>query len=115
MNTNLKKLQRNRRQARIRAKVFGTPIQPRLAVFKSNMHISAQLIDDTKGITLVGFHSKAISKGTKMNKAHEVGLFIAKKAKELSIAKVVFDRGGFMYTGIIKAVAEGAREGGLNF
>jgi large subunit ribosomal protein L18 len=90
-------------------------VRPRLAVFKSNKHISAQLIDDTKGITLVGYHSNSLSKGTKMEKAKEVGMFIAKKAKDLSINNAVFDRGGFMYTGIIKAVADGAREGGLNF
>lgn len=116
MNKTLSKTaQRIRRKLRIRAKISGTETRPRLAVFKSNMHVSAQLIDDTKGITLVSSHSKTMKGKTLSEKAFAVGKDIATKAKAKKIDAVVFDRGGFMYTGNIKAVAEGAREGGLTF
>lgn len=116
MNKTLSKTaQRIRRKLRIRAKISGTETRPRLAVFKSNMHVSAQLIDDTKGITLVSAHSKTMKGKTLSEKAFAVGKDIATKAKAKKIDAVVFDRGGFMYTGNIKAVAEGAREGGLTF
>lgn len=116
MNKTLSKTaQRIRRKLRIRAKISGTETRPRLAVFKSNMHVSAQLIDDTKGITLVSAHSKTMKGKTLSEKAFAVGKEIASKAKAKKIEAVVFDRGGFMYTGNIKAVAEGAREGGLTF
>ena len=94
---------------------MGTSESPRLAVFKSNKYIYAQLIDDDNGTTLASSSSKKISKGTGVIKAKEVGMEIANKAKELKIKKTVFDRAGFIYTGKIKAVAEGAREGGLIF
>lgn len=107
--------QRERRKKRIRAKIFGTAIAPRLSVFKSNAHISAQLIDDTSGTTLAASHSKVVKGKTLMEKAKAVGLDIAEKAKAKKISKAVFDRGGFSYTGKVRAIAEGAREGGLIF
>jgi large subunit ribosomal protein L18 len=111
----IKTEKRNRRKKRIRAKISGTALIPRLAVFKSNMHISAQLIDDEKNVTVASAHSKTIKGKTLTEKAKAVGLEIAEKAKAKKIAKTVFDRGGFSYTGKIKAVADGAREGGLKF
>lgn len=107
--------QRNRRRARIRAKVFGTETRPRLSVFKSNAHISAQLIDDVHGVTLVSAHSKTVTGKTLMEKAKAVGADVAVKAKAKKITSAVFDRGGYSYTGKVKAVAEGARESGLEF
>lgn len=116
MTTKISKTtQRIRRKLRIRAKISGTETRPRLAVFKSNQHVSAQLIDDSKGLTLVSAHSKTIKGKTLSEKAFTIGKDIAAKAKAKKIETVVFDRGGFMYTGNIKAVAEGAREGGLVF
>lgn len=116
MKTNISKTtQRIRRKLRIRAKISGTETRPRLAVFKSNQHVSAQLIDDSKGITLAAAHSKTLKGKTLSEKAFAIGKDIAAKAKAKKIETVVFDRGGFMYTGNIKAVAEGAREGGLVF
>lgn len=104
-----------RRKARTRAKVNGTAERPRLTVFKSHKYIYAQIIDDTKGHTLVSTDSR-ISKGkTPVEKAREVGVDIAKKAKMAKITKVVFDRGGYIYTGKIKIIADTAREGGLEF
>ncbi len=116
MNKNISKTtQRIRRKLRIRAKVSGTEARPRLAVFKSNQHVAAQLIDDSKGITLVSAHTKTVKGKTLSEKAFAIGREIATKAKAKNIETVVFDRGGFIYTGNIKAVAEGAREGGLIF
>ncbi len=106
---------RIRRHKRIRSKVKGTPEAPRLAVYKSNRHVHVQLIDDVAGVTLAAVSSKSLGKGTVMEKAGEVGRQIAELAKKAGIKKAVFDRGGFGYTGKIKAVAEGAREGGLAF
>ncbi len=106
---------RNRRRAKIRSRVSGTPLMPRLAVFKSNKHISAQLIDDVHSVTLGSAHSRDIAKGTLLEKSTQLGLALAKFAQTKKIDKVVFDRGGFMYTGCVKAVAEGARKGGLKF
>jgi len=103
-----KKLQRERRHRRIRSKIIGTALVPRLAVFKSNKYIYAQLIDDEKGTTLA--HSSSDKQG-----ATEVGRDIAKKAKVKNIEKVVFDRGGFSYNGNIKILASAAREEGLKF
>ena len=111
-NKNLKKI---RRHKRIRARIFGTKEKPRLSVFKSNKHIFAQLIDDDEGKTLVSASDLKMKKNKKANAALEVGKLIAAKAKELKIETVVFDRGGYKYHGSIKAVAEGAREGGLKF
>jgi large subunit ribosomal protein L18 len=94
------------RKNRIRAKISGTPERPRLSVYKSNRYMEAQLIDDTSGRTLVS---------AKMDDAVKVGSEIAKKAKEKGITKVVFDRGGFRYTGRVATLATAAREGGLQF
>ncbi len=106
---------RERRRARIRSKVSGTPEAPRLSVFKSNKHISAQLIDDVNNVTLAAAHSREITKGTLLQKSEAIGEKIAEQAKAKKVLKAVFDRGGFMYTGCVKAVAEGARKGGLKF
>jgi len=114
MKTNIKTIKRARRQKRIRSTVAGTAERPRLSVFKSNKHISAQLIDDDKGVTLAAASSHEI-KGKKTEQAKKTGEALAKLAKAKGIAKVVFDRGGFIYTGRVKAVADGAREGGLEF
>lgn len=104
-----------RRKARIRAKVNGTALRPRLAVFKSHKYIYAQIIDDVKGHTLVAADSRKGKGKTPVERAKELGVEIAKKAKAAKIDKVVFDRGGFLYTGKIKMVADAAREGGLVF
>lgn len=106
---------RLRRRLRIRAKVFGTAERPRLSVFKSNKYMYAQLIDDTTGKTLAAASTKDSKAKTMLEGAKEVGTDIAKKALAKKIERVVFDRGGYIYTGKIKAVAEGARAGGLTF
>ncbi len=113
MQTKQEKL--HRRHKRVRAKVIGTKERPRLSVFRSNQHIYVQLIDDDKGQTLASFDDRKIKKGKRVEKAKEVGRTIAKKALEKKIKKVIFDRGGYKYHGQVKAVAEGAREGGLKF
>ena len=101
---------------RVRNKVSGTAARPRLSVFRSNKEIYAQLVDDVKGVTLVAASSKVGEVGgTKIVKANEVGKAIAAKAKEAGIEAVVFDRGGYLYHGRVKSLAEGAREGGLKF
>lgn len=107
---------RLKRHKRIRAKISGTRECPRLCVYRSNTNIYAQIIDDTEGKTLVAASSKEIE-GLGSNKvaAKAVGELIAKKAKEAKITDVVFDRGGYIYHGRVKELAEGAREGGLNF
>ncbi len=105
---------RERRRKRIRSKVSGTAECPRLSVYKSNTATYAQLIDDVNSVTLAAASSAGV-KGNKTTSSHAVGLEIAKLAKAKNIAKVVFDRGGFIYTGRIKALADGAREGGLQF
>lgn len=105
---------RARRQKRIRSKVSGTAERPRLSVFKSNKYIYAQIIDDEKAHTLVDASSTDM-KGTPLEKAGAVGKDIAKKAGSKGIKKVVFDRGGYVFTGKVKALATGAREGGLEF
>lgn len=110
-----KKEARVRRHRRVRAKVFGTGTRPRLAVYKSNRYLYAQLIDDSEGTTLAAFssRSKEIKGETLRERAREIGREVAKEAKKKKLAGAVFDRGGFAYTGIIREVAEGAREGGL--
>jgi large subunit ribosomal protein L18 len=113
--TKLKTEKRKRRHSRIRAKVQGTSDIPRLSVFKSNKNISAQIIDDTKAKTLVSSTSAKITGKSFNERSKDTGLDIAKKAQVKKISKVVFDRGGYIYTGNIKALAEGAREGGLKF
>ena len=112
---NSKITNRLRTRSRIRSKISGTSEMPRLSVFKSNTSISAQVIDDTKSVTLVSAHSRDVKGKTMTEKAVQVGKMIAEKAKALKIEKIVFDRGGFVYTGNIKALADGAREGGLKF
>ena len=104
-----------RRKARIRAKLSGTAERPRLAIFKSNKFIYAQIIDDTKGHTLAAADTRALKGKTPVERAKELGVEIAKKAKAAKVGKVVFDRGGFLYTGKVKMVADAAREGGLEF
>ncbi|MCX6716148.1 MAG: 50S ribosomal protein L18 [Candidatus Taylorbacteria bacterium] len=105
-----------RRKARIRAKISGTAERPRLAVFKSHKYLYAQIIDDTKGVTLVSTDSrKVVGAKTPVERAKAVGVDIAKKAKAAKITKVVFDRSGYLYIGKIKVVADAAREGGLEF
>lgn len=117
MNTKLE--QRQKIRYRIRKKVSGTSSKPRLSVFRSNTDIYVQLIDDDNGVTLAACSSKekdvVAQKVNKTEKSKLVGAAIARKATELGITKVVFDRGGNLYHGRIKAVADGAREGGLVF
>ena len=109
--------QRQKRQNRVRAKVEGTPDRPRLNVFRSLNHIYAQIIDDTKGHTLVAASTldKGVTNAEKIEEARAVGKLVAERARAAGITKVVFDRGGYIYHGRIKALAEGAREGGLEF
>ncbi len=109
---------RDRRRRRVRGKVAGTAERPRLAVFRSNLGISAQLVDDQAGVTLAaaGWQQlKKSFKGTKTDQAKEVGKLLAANAKKAGIERCVFDRGGYLYHGRVKALAEGAREGGLTF
>jgi len=116
MKTLLKKQNRfARRKLRTRAKIHGTAERPRLSVFKSHRYIYAQLINDDAGRTIVAADSMGAKGKTPVDRAKEVGKEIAKKAKEAKITKVVFDRGGYLYTGKIKMVADAAREGGLEF
>ncbi len=105
---------RIRRHIKIRSKVSGTAERPRLVVLRTLTHISAQIIDDTKGLTLVSSNDTK-EKGTKTEKAVEVGKDLAKKAVEKKIEAVVFDRNGYKYHGRVKALADAAREGGLKF
>lgn len=114
MNTaQTKQFKRDRRHRRIRAKIAGTAKRPRLSVYKSNRFMYGQLIDDEKGVTLVSIRSVTGKKS--LEASLEAGKELASKAKAKKIAQVVFDRGGFSYVGTIKAFAEGAREGGLEF
>jgi len=110
---------RKKRHARIRAKISGTPERPRLNVFRSNQHIYAQLIDDTKGITLASASTLEkdldLESTKNIEAAKKVGELIAKRALEKGYKKVVFDRGGYLYHGRVKALAEAAREAGLEF
>ncbi len=112
---------RSKRRARVRAKIFGTAERPRLSVFRSSKHIYAQIIDDTAGITLASASTteKSLAEHLKAtaskDAAKAVGEMIGKKAMEKGIEKVVFDRGGYNYHGRIAALAEGAREAGLEF
>lgn len=116
---NAKTERRQKIRYRIRKKVAGTSQTPRLAVFRSNTDIYVQLIDDDKGVTLASASSKdkdiSAQKGTKTEKSKLVGQAIARKAKDLGIGIAVFDRGGNLYHGRVKSVADGAREGGLKF
>jgi large subunit ribosomal protein L18 len=111
----IKEQQRKKRHNKIRYRIKGTAIKPRLSVFRSLANIHAQLIDDTKGIVLVSGSSLKIKKGKGVEVAKQVGLDIAKKAMDKKIKSCVFDRGGYLYHGRVKALADGAREGGLQF
>ncbi|MGN0538842.1 MAG: 50S ribosomal protein L18 [Candidatus Fimenecus sp.] len=109
---------RLKRHKRVRAKITGTAQCPRLNVFRSLQHIYAQLIDDVAGVTLVSASSTEkdfTNYGGNKDAAKEVGKLLAERAKEKNITDVVFDRGGYVYQGRVAALAEGAREGGLNF
>ena len=113
---------RKRRHVRVRAKVSGSALRPRLNVFRSSAHIYAQVIDDVRGDTLVAasdledaVKERAGDGAAKTARAKAVGEVVAERAKDAGISAVVFDRGGFLYHGRVKAVAEGAREGGLEF
>lgn len=112
-----KNVVRQRRHARVRAKISGTATCPRLSVYRSNAHIHAQLIDDVNGVTLVSSSSVALKleNGGNIAAASKVGEDIAKKALAAGIETIVFDRSGYIYHGRIKAVAEAAREAGLKF
>lgn len=120
-----KRLARLKRKRRIRRKVFGTPEKPRLAVFKSAKHIYAQLVDDRNGKTITGVSTLSKELQESIKEIHKkegkvgvsklIGKTIAERAKKLNIESVVFDRNGFIFHGRVKAVAEGAREGGLKF
>jgi len=117
MNTKLE--QRQKIRYRIRKKIAGTAAKPRLAVYRSNSDIYAQLIDDNNGFTLAAASSRdkdiSAQKLTKVEKSKLVGQVIARKAKDLGITTIVFDRGGNLYHGRVQGVADGAREGGLEF
>ena len=108
---------RQKRHDRIRVKLSGTAECPRLNVFRSNKHISVQVIDDVKGVTLASAssHDLKLENGGNIEAAIKVGTEIAKKAKKEKITKVVFDRGGYLYHGRVKALADAAREAGLEF
>lgn len=113
-----RKSERVRRHARVRNKISGTEARPRLAVFRSNKNISVQLIDDVKGVTLASvstLDSDVKTKKANKEAAKEVGTLIAKKALKLKVEEVVFDRGGYIYHGVVKEVADAAREAGLKF
>lgn len=110
-----KQAKRNRLKRKIRAKIAVASVRPRLSVFRSNKFIYAQVIDDTKRVTLVSASDVKIEKGTKLERAKIVGKSIAEAALAKKINEVVFDRNGFKYTGRIKLVADAAREAGLKF
>lgn len=121
MKPELKEFLRKRRHRRVRAKIFGTPERPRLNVSRSLQHIYAQIIDDTKGHTLVSASTvdpslrTTLKSGGNMEAAQAVGKLLAERAKEKGIVTVVFDRGGYKYHGRVRALADAAREGGLRF
>jgi large subunit ribosomal protein L18 len=118
MATLTKPQARARRHKRVRGKISGTAERPRLVVFRSNRGIEAQLVDDLAGRTLTAaswLHLRKSFKGTKTEQAAEVGKLLAANAKKASVERVVFDRGGYLYHGRVKALADAAREGGLQF
>ncbi len=113
-----RKLERTRRHARVRTKVSGTAERPRLCVYRSNTNIYAQIIDDVAGNTLVSastLDKEVKTKNSNVEAAKEVGALIAKRASAKKIKTVVYDRSGYIYHGVVKALAEAAREGGLEF
>ena len=107
--------QRQRRHLRVRRRLAGTAERPRLVVYRSLKHIYAQLVDDTSSRTIATVSDHALGEGKKTEKSAEVGRQIAARAKDAGITRVVFDRAGYKYHGRVKAVADGAREGGLEF
>lgn len=111
----MQKQLRLKKHRKIRRVVVGTQNRPRLSVFRSSQHIYAQIIDDAQSKTLISESDSKVTKGTKKEKAYEVGKKIAEKAVKAKIQEVVFDRGGFLYQGRIAELAKGAREGGLKF
>ena len=116
--TSKKVLRRKKIRRRIRKKISGTAVRPRLSIYRSNKEIYVQLVDDTKGHTICAASSRdasCSSEGTKVDRAKEVGKLIASKAKDNGIETAVFDRGGYLYHGRVKSLADGAREGGLKF
>lgn len=117
MDKNIIKLNKKlRRRGRIRFKISGTKLRPRLSVFRSNASMFLQLIDDENSVTLIGLNQKNFKKtGTKTEVSFEMGKVVAEEAKKMKIEEIVFDRGGNKYHGRVKAVADGAREGGLKF
>ncbi len=116
-STQHKAAQREKRKTRIRKKIFGTAERPRLSVFRSAKHVYAQVIDDSKGVTLAYVHSFKKGSEERANKAvcSDLGKKLAEACKTKNITKVVFDKNGYAYHGRIQALAEGAREGGLDF
>jgi large subunit ribosomal protein L18 len=111
-----KSQQQSRRRGRIRARISGTAARPRFSVYRSLQHIYAQLIDDDLGVTLAAAQDTEIkTKGTRTEVAKQVGSLLAERAKAKGVTQVTFDRGGRKYHGRVKAVADGAREGGLDF
>ena len=113
-----RKLERERRHKRVRTKISGTPECPRLCVFRSNTNVYAQIIDDTKGVTLVQastLDKEVKTKHSNKEAAKEVGTLVAKRAIEKNIKNVVYDRGGYIYHGVVKELAEAARAAGLEF
>ena len=115
MKPNKKIQNRKRRQQGIRKVVFGTTERPRLSVFRSNKHIYAQLIDDSKGITIASANDQSVKSGNKSDRAKEVGKMLAEMAKKSKVVTIVFDRSGYKYHGRVKSLADAAREGGLKF
>ena len=113
MTTSAKRKSRQQRHRRVRKKVVGTAERPRLAVYRSNRYIYAQIIDDFSGRTLASASSRAVDGSDRTAQAKAVGEKIASAAKDAGISSVTFDRGGFQFHGRVRAVAEGAREGGL--
>ena len=113
--TQKKTQKRMRLKAKIRTKIFGTGATPRLSVFRSNTFIYTQLIDDENGVTLASASDVKIKKGTKVERAAQVGEELAKNALAKGISKIEFDRNGFKYTGRVLSLAEGARKDGLQF
>lgn len=118
------KNRKTKRQIRVRSKTKGTSNRPRLSVFRSNRFVYAQIIDDEKGRTLIGLSERHITDSkdnsivtakSRIERVKALGILLAKKAEEKKIKKVVFDRGSYVYHGVIKALADGAREGGLQF
>lgn len=110
-----KQEKRTRRHVRIRSRVIGTAARPRLAVFRSNRYVYAQLINDEAGTTVASADSREMKGANGTERGKEVGKAVADAAKKAGIEAVVFDRGGFKYQGIVAALADGAREGGLQF